>query len=116
MFLMMFIFSLLGMQTFGATGVSEDSRWHFDYFYSAMLAVFGIFTGAWVDAFQVCADIVGVGYAVAYFVPALIIGFFIILNLFVAILLEAFAEDEEEEEGGGEEGGGDEEGGDAPAS
>ena len=53
MFLMMFIFSLLGMQTFGGTSISEDSRWHFDYFYSAMLAVFGIFTGAWVDAFQV---------------------------------------------------------------
>ena len=102
MFLMMFIFALLGMQTFGATGVGEDSRWHFDYFYSAMLAVFGIFTGAWVDAFQVCADTVGVGVSVAYFVPALIIGFFIILNLFVAILLEAFAEEEEEEEGGEE--------------
>jgi hypothetical protein len=98
MFLMMFIFALLGMQAFGATGVGEDSQWHFDYFYSAMLTVFGIFTGAWVDAFQVCADVVGVGVSVAYFVPCLIIGFFIILNLFVAILLEAFAEDEEEEE------------------
>merc|ERR1712185_779196 len=98
MFLMMFIFALLGMQTFGGTGVGEDSRWHFDEFYSAMLAVFGIFTGAWVDAFQVCADVVGVGLSVAYFVPCLIIRFFIILNLFVAILLEAFADEDEEEE------------------
>ena len=53
MFLVMTIFALLGMQTFGGTGMSEDSRWHFDYYYSAMLAVFGIFTGGWVDAFQV---------------------------------------------------------------
>merc|ERR1719271_1267204 len=30
MFLIMFIFALLGMQTFGGTGISEDSRWHFD--------------------------------------------------------------------------------------
>merc|ERR1719271_2416994 len=43
MFLIMFIFALLGMQTFGGTGVGDDSRWHFDYFYSAMLTVFGIF-------------------------------------------------------------------------
>ena len=77
MFLMMFIFALLGMQTFGGTGVGVDSRWHFDYFYPAMLTVFGIFTGAWVDAFQACADAVGVGITVAFFIPALIIGFFV---------------------------------------
>ena len=104
MFLLMFIFALLGMQAFGGTGVGVDSRWHFDYFYSGMLAVFGIFTGAWVDAFQACADAVGVTLSVAYFVPALIIGFFIVMNLFIAILLEAFVEEEEEEEEGeGEE-------------
>ena len=106
MFLLMFIFALLGMQAFGGTGVSDDSRWHFDYFYSGMLAVFGIFTGAWVDAFQACADATDVTISVAYFVPGLIIGFFIVMNLFIAILLEAFVEeDEEEEEGEGEEGG-----------
>ena len=98
MFLMMFIFSLLGMQIFGATGVSVDSRWHFDYFFTAMLTVFGIFTGGWVDAFQVCAAINGVLLTSAFFIPGLIIGFFIIMNLFVAILLEAFADEEEEEE------------------
>ena len=41
-------------QTFGGTAISEDSRWHFDYFFPGMLTVFGIFTGGWVDAFQVC--------------------------------------------------------------
>ena len=105
MFLLMFIFALLGMQAFGGTGISEDSRWHFDYFYSGMLAVFGIFTGAWVDAFQACADATGVTLAIAYFVPGLIIGFFIVMNLFIAILLEAFVEEEEEEEEPEEEGG-----------
>ena len=34
--------------------MSADSRWHFDYFYPAMLAVFGVFTGGWVDLFQAC--------------------------------------------------------------
>ncbi|KOO32786.1 sodium channel protein type 9 subunit alpha [Chrysochromulina tobinii] len=106
LFILMFIFALLGMQTFGGTAISEDSRWHFDYFYPAILTVFNIFTGGWVDAFQACSDEMGVLISTLYFVPALIIGFFIIMNLFVAILLEAFAGDEEEE--GGDEGGDDE--------
>ena len=53
--------------------------------------------------------------ALLFLVPAIVVGFFIIMNLFIAILLEAFAHDEEEgdeEEGEGEGGaGGAEEGG-----
>ena len=99
MFLIQFIFALLGMQTFGGTSLSADSRWHFDYFYNAMLTVFGVFTGGWVDAYQACSEVVGVATSAIFFVSALLIGFFIILNLFIAILLEAFADDDEEEEG-----------------
>ena len=98
MLILMFIFALLGMQIFGGTPISVDSRWHFDYFFPSMLTVFNIFTGGWVDAFQACSDEMGVLVSAEFFLPTLIIGFFIILNLFVAILLEAFASDEEEEE------------------
>ena len=35
--------------------------------------------------------------ALLFLVPAIVVGFFIIMNLFIAILLEAFAHDEEEE-------------------
>jgi voltage-dependent calcium channel L type alpha-1S len=91
MFLLMVIGALLGMQAFGGKGVSEDSRWHFDYFYPAMMTVFSIFTGGWVDAYEACAEQVGVVAASLYFVPCLLIGFFIIMNLFIAILLDAFA-------------------------
>ena len=41
--------------------MSADSRWHFDYFYPAMLAVFGVFTGGWVDLFQACPPLPGPG-------------------------------------------------------
>ena len=112
MFLLMFIFALLGMQTFGGTGMSADSRWHFDYFYPAMLAVFGVFTGGWVDLFQACVGVSSVGTALLFFVPAIVVGFFIIMNLFIAILLEAFAHDEDEDdEGEGDEREGEEAGG-----
>ena len=40
-------------QAFGGTPLSEDSRWHFDYFYPAMLSVFFVFTGGFIDALQV---------------------------------------------------------------
>lgn len=53
MFLIMAIFALLGMQAFGGTGLSTDSRWHFDYFLDAMLVTFGVFSGTWFDAFEV---------------------------------------------------------------
>ena len=95
MFLLMFICALLGMQTFGGTAISVESRWHFDYIYPAMLTVFGIYTGGWVDAFQACSSEVGVATSALFFVPTLIIGFFIIMNLFIAILLEAFSGDDE---------------------
>ena len=100
MLLLMFIFALLGMQTFGGTPISVDSRWHFDYFFPAMLTVFNVFVGGWIDAFQACAKELGVTTTSAFFVPTLIVGFFIILNLFIAILLEAFASsgDDDEEE------------------
>jgi len=102
MLLLMSIFALLGMQAFGGTGVSNDSRWHFDFFYNAMLTVFGIFSGGWVDAFQACSETVGVGLSAAFFLPCLLVGFFIIMNLFIAILLEAFADDDEEDGGDGD--------------
>ena len=63
-----------------------------------MLTVFNIFTGGWVDAFQACSDERGVMISAEFFVPTLIIGFFIILNLFIAILLEAFSSDDDEED------------------
>ena len=46
----------------------------------------------------------GVKTAGPFFVIALMVGFFVIMNLFIAILLEAFADDEEEEEEEGENG------------
>ena len=44
--------------------------------------------------------------ALLFLVPAIVVGFFIIMNLFIAILLEAFAHDEEEGDEGAREGAG----------
>ena len=46
--------------------------------------------------------------ALLFLVPAIVVGFFIIMNLFIAILLEAFAHEEEGDEEEGDEEAGDE--------
>ena len=111
LFVFMTVFALLGMQIFGGACGSEDgSRYHFDYYMPAMLVVLIIFSGGWVDAYESCLP-AGVEVTRVYFAAALLIGFFIIMNLFVAILLDSLAEAEEETEDAiaeGEEEGGNE--------
>ena len=97
LFVFMTVFALLGMQLFGdACGREDGSRFHFDYFVPAMLTVLIIFSGGWVDPYEACYPEGGIVVARAYFMAALVLGFFVILNLFIAILLESLAEFEEE--------------------
>ena len=91
------MFSLLGMQLFGGGCGSDESRFHFDYFYPAMLTTLSIFSGGWVDPYNACSE-TSVPLARGYTLLALVIGYFVIFNLFIAILLDSFASDEEEEE------------------
>ena len=96
LFVFMTVFALLGMQLFaGGCGSDEGSRYHFDYYMPAMLVVLIIFSGGWVDAYEACLPS-GVEVVRIYFFAALMIGFFIIMNLFVAILLDSMAAAEEE--------------------
>jgi hypothetical protein len=77
MFLMMFIFALLGMQMFGGTfdPIEDDVRGHFDYIGPSMITVFLVMTGGWVDAYQVCGEFAGVPVATAFFVAVVITEF-----------------------------------------
>ena len=91
-------FALVGMQLFGGSCDAETgSRLHFDYFYPALITVLIVFSGGWVDAYEACLPS-GTAQARIYFLSALLLGFFVILNLFVSIILESLAEYEEEEE------------------
>lgn len=98
LFVFMTVFALMGMQLFaGQCGSEDGNRYHFDYYVPAMLVVLIVFSGGWVDAYESCLS-AGVVTTRLYFGLALLIGFFIIMNLFVAILLESLADDETEEE------------------
>ena len=114
MLLMLSVFSLIGMQLFGGMysaehGYSADPcpagectdpellekpYYHFDYFGPAMLTVLCVATGAWTDGMLASSDVYG-PVVVLYFVPVALIGVFLLLNLFVGVLLNAFGEEEE---------------------
>ena len=96
-----FIFALLGMQLFGAqftpaTGYPEVPRTNYDCIGTAMLTVFVVMSGEnWNDVWADTKHAVGAGSA-AFYVLLVVAGNFVTLNLFVAILLNAFADDSDD--------------------
>ncbi|EEH58460.1 voltage-gated ion channel superfamily [Micromonas pusilla CCMP1545] len=97
--LFMFIFALLGMQVYGYEFVNCDksdySRHNFDNIYWSFITIFQMLTGEnWNEVMydgmrQVSA------WASVYFIGIVVLGNYIILNLFLAILLDNFAEEAE---------------------
>ena len=94
----MFLFSIVGMAIYGATGLAESSREHFDAFPVAMLSVLNLFNGNIIDPLLTSIETVGKPISVLYFGAAILIGFLGLMNLFIAILLDAFTEDEDEDD------------------
>eukprot|EP00966_Prymnesium_polylepis_P042140 978787-Prymnesium_polylepis.1 len=110
--LMMFIFALLGMQFFGgiynpSTGYSlvacpggscsdpnlaEKPDMNFDYLYPAMLTVFVLLTGEWMDAMETAADVLG-PVASVFFIIVVLLGKYLLMNLLIAVILHEFADD-----------------------
>ena len=112
--IIMFIFTLLGMQLFGGkmkwyyygTSPGDKAKAHFDSFWWGFVTVFQVLTGEnwnevlyntmWAldqpeeDGHQIMA--------VVYFILLNVVGNYMILNLFLAILLANFEGDDEEEE------------------
>ena len=94
LFLFMFIYALLGLQLFG----NIQNSIFFSDFLSAIVSAFQIMTlENWQELLYATAPEVG-SYSTLYFVSWIFIGNFILLNLFLAILLDSFLEEENEEE------------------
>jgi voltage-dependent calcium channel L type alpha-1D len=91
--LILFIYSLIGVQFFKDQFVDEQgkqARANFDSLYWSFITVFQILTGEnWNQVMGIGYHSVGWG-SVIYFVSLLIIGNYILLNLFLAILLQHF--------------------------
>lgn len=90
--LFLFIYTLLGMQLFGGKFDFEEGtpRGNFDQFHSAFVTVFQLLT---LENWQLVL-FSGIrsfgGWSVIYFLSWIFIGNFVLLNLFLAILLDSF--------------------------
>lgn len=106
LFLLMFIYVLLGMEIFAQKSFSKDLnllspigyRMNFNNFFNGFIVVFTIFTGEnWDQTMFEFANQQGY-ISIFFFISLIIVGQMIFLNLFLAILLENFDSDEEEED------------------
>jgi hypothetical protein len=102
LFLLIFIYVLLGMELFAKRSKSEsiddEPRNNFNNFFTGFILIFTVLTGENWDAtmFQFAKTH---GYvAIFFFISLIIIGVMIFLNLFLAILLDNFEVEDDEED------------------
>eukprot|EP00759_Apiculatamorpha_spiralis_P041563 PhF_6_TR40183/c0_g1_i1/m.59599/K04857/CACNA1S; voltage-dependent calcium channel L type alpha-1S len=95
MLLVIYIFAILGFQLFH-TDV-PGMRFSFASVFESLLTVFIIISGEnWTDIMESLMQITSYG-AFVYFVALTIVGNFVFLNLFIAIILEKFASAEDDQ-------------------
>lgn len=101
--IIIYVFAVMGFQLFAASYVPENfpdqivPRYNFVDFQHSFMIIFRILCGEWAE--PMWDTIVAAGYAsVIFYVVALVVANFIVLNLFLALLLSAFDEEGEQEE------------------
>ncbi|XP_071488688.1 LOW QUALITY PROTEIN: sodium channel protein 1 brain-like [Diadema antillarum] len=96
--IIMFIFAVIGMQLFGASYVPENfggdvPPWNFTDFGHSFLLVFRILCGEWIEPLYDCMSVANTAGCIILFISTLVVGNIMILNLFLALLLNSFASD-----------------------
>ncbi|XP_076321983.1 sodium channel protein 1 brain-like [Tachypleus tridentatus] len=96
--LVIYIFAVLGMQLFSDIYTAERfaphpiPRWNFTDFVHSLLMVFRVLCGEWVECLWDCmkASSYKRELCITFFVSTLLVGNFLVLNLFLALLLNSF--------------------------
>nr|XP_006986808.2 sodium channel protein type 11 subunit alpha [Peromyscus maniculatus bairdii] len=103
--IVVFIFSVVGMQLFGNTFNKTSCtaqepcmrRWHMGDCYHSFLVVFRILCGEWIENMWECMQAVkGSTLCVIVFVSIMVVGKLVVLNLFIALLLNSFSNEEKD--------------------
>ena len=95
--LFIFVYSLIGMEIYGGQlSFQTDTRQNFDDFFNSILAIFQIMTlENWPDILIICLrSSVPTPLTIIFFVSWIFLGNYILLNLFLAILLDSFTSEE----------------------
>ncbi|CAL1270700.1 unnamed protein product [Larinioides sclopetarius] len=106
-----YIFAILGVQLFSDMYTPENfapdpvPRWNFTDFWHSLLMMFRILCGEWVQPLWDCMRVSGEKYHVCIilFLVALTMGNFLVLNLFLAMLLNSFNTQELQKKGENQE-------------
>eukprot|EP01060_Flectonema_neradi_P007689 TRINITY_DN15397_c0_g1_i1.p1 TRINITY_DN15397_c0_g1~~TRINITY_DN15397_c0_g1_i1.p1 ORF type:complete len:1280 (+),score=168.27 TRINITY_DN15397_c0_g1_i1:145-3984(+) len=97
MLLLIFIFAILGLNIFGDS-VPPENRENFRSLWEAGLTVFIVITGdTWATIMQRTMKHSG-GVSVLYFIPLFVIGNLMLINLFIAIMIDHFKGSEHDAE------------------
>ncbi|XP_074145331.1 sodium channel protein type 11 subunit alpha [Sminthopsis crassicaudata] len=110
--IVVFIFSVVGMQLFGNPENQTFSclsfmrpnpqRWHMRDFFHSFLVVFRILCGEWIENMWECMCDFPKVLCILVYLLILVIGNLVVLNLFIALLLNSFSSEEREGNGCGE--------------
>ncbi|XP_071550553.1 sodium channel protein 1 brain-like isoform X3 [Panulirus ornatus] len=101
--IIIYIFAVIGMQLFGKNYTADNfapdavPRWNFTDFFHSFMMIFRILCGEWVEPLWDCMRAEkndGSETCLAIFLPALVMGNFMVLNLFLALLLNSFNSEE----------------------
>ena len=101
--LFIFAYALIGMELYGGNftpenGFEEAPRFHFDSFVWSLVTVFQVISGEnWNETMYIGMRFNGVVGSI-YFVSLFVLGNFVALNLFLAILLQNFGDDDDDED------------------
>jgi len=118
--IVIYMFAALGMQMFRddyfkalnvtsyeeVRGIMEDApelyesaipRWNFTDFPHSFMFVFRVLCGEWIEPLHSAMLFSSKGASITFFLFALVVGNFVVMNLFIALLLGAFSEQQMEE-------------------
>nr|XP_009680486.1 PREDICTED: sodium channel protein type 5 subunit alpha-like [Struthio camelus australis] len=99
--IIVFIFAIVGVQLFGRS-YGENShkitkngklRWHMMDFFHSFLVIFRILCGEWIETMWDCMVVAEQRLCLLVFLLVMVIGNLVVLNLFIALLLNSFSTD-----------------------
>ncbi|NWH72534.1 SCN5A protein, partial [Piaya cayana] len=99
--IIIFIFAIVGMQLFGRSYAENrhkinnngKPRWHMMDFFHSFLIVFRILCGEWIETMWDCMVVAEKPLCLLVFLLVMVIGNLVVLNLFIALLLNSFSTD-----------------------
>ncbi|NWJ09532.1 SCN5A protein, partial [Crypturellus undulatus] len=99
--IIVFIFAIVGVQLFGRRyGDNCDKiakngkpRWHMMDFFHSFLVIFRILCGEWIETMWDCMVVAEKPLCLLVFLLVMVIGNLVVLNLFIALLLNSFSTD-----------------------